>query len=183
MSNAQYRAEAAQPQPPEQHLPFESAQAQRRREIGHVIQQAAQEYYTKFGGAEIENAIALLNAFAVDGAAYVKKVMSDQSDEMDARAKERQEAPMRDAAKLPEGSEARRLVKKAARIRPIIDAAAATRLSKLLMELVNLRRTVYKTAIDSVSDLMLYVSDGKGFDTALSVNELARRLKTALEMV
>ncbi len=183
MTSTQYRAEPAQPQPQEQTLPFDSAQAQRRREIGVVIQQSAHEYYRRFGGAEIDNAIALLNAFAIDGAAYVKKVMSDQVSEIDARAQERQQPQTPDAEKLPEGSEARKLVSKAARAKPIIDAAAATRLSKLLMELVNLRRTVYKTAIESVTDLMMYASDGQGFDTALSVNELARRLKAALEMV
>ena len=182
MSNAQFRAEPAQPRQPVDFPPFESAQAQRQREVSGMLQQASREYYTKVGGQEIDNAIALLNAFAIDGAAYARKIMRDHSDEIDANAAQRQQAAQPDAAKLPEGSEARKLVKKAARSKPIIDAAAATRLSKLLIELVNLRRSVFKTAIETVGELLLYVSDGKGFESPLSVNELARRLKSALDM-
>ncbi|MBP9890838.1 MAG: hypothetical protein KBG84_02945 [Planctomycetes bacterium] len=182
MSNAQFRAEPAQPQQHVDLSPFESAQAQRQREFSAMLQQASREYYSKVGGQEIDNAIALLNAFAIDGAQYARKILRDHSDEIDARAAQRQQAVQPEAAKLPEGSEARKLVKQAARTRPIIDAAAATRLSKLLIELVNLRRSVIKTALESVSDMFVYVSDGKAFDSTLTVNELARRLKTALEV-
>lgn len=96
--------------------------------------------------------------------------------------RKRQQAAQPDAATLPDGIEARKLVKKASRNKPIIDDAAATRLSKLLIELVNLHRSVFKTAIENVGELLLFVSDGKGFESPLPVNELAPRLNLALDM-
>jgi hypothetical protein len=174
MSQSRYRADAPAPQAAQEQKayipphPFDSPKSTRQREIGVVLRQAAHELYLQEGGQEIEHAIALLDAFAVEGVQYAQKILREEREA---------QAPMPDETKLPEGSEARKLVKEAKRQKPVMDASSAARLCKLLIELVNLRRQIRGRLLQTEEDLLLVVTESEGYETKMEPALILARLR------
>jgi hypothetical protein len=131
MSNQHYRAQPAQPAQPH----YDPAVAARHREIGKVLFEVGKEFFQVHGGKELDCAIALLSAFAVDGQEYVKKLLRNEATE--------------------------------------IDAASATRLCKLLIDLVQLREGMLQKMTGTVEELFMLISNGKGMDTTQPVDTIA----------
>jgi hypothetical protein len=175
MSNQHYRAQPAQPAQPH----YDPAVAARQREIGKVLFEVGKEFFQVHGGKELDCAIALLSAFAVDGQEYVKKLLRNEATEIEAR--KAAELPKPDETKLPEGP-ARELVKKARRARPVIDAASATRLCKLLIDLVQLREGMLQKMTGTVEELFMLISNGKGMDTTMPVDAIAKMLRAEAQL-
>jgi hypothetical protein len=70
-------------------------------------------------------------------------------------------------------------VKQARRARPIMDAASAKRLCKLLVDWVRLRQHVDQHTGTMMEELIMEVTEGRGFDSTLTKEEIARNLRDA----
>ena len=179
MSNTQYRA-PAQPAQPTQ--PFDPILAARQREIGRVLADVGREFFEQHGGKEIDAAIALLRVFSVDGQEYARKLLLHEAEEIE-QARKEAALPKPDETRLHEGSKARELVKKARKTKYVIDAASATRLCKLLIDMVQLRQALLRQMTSSIEELFMVVSDGKGMDTTLPKEAIERLLRAEAQLV
>lgn len=170
MSQTRYRQPEPEPQTPPVIAAFayDAAVSRQQRAIGEVLRQAALELFNQQGGREIDHAIALLDAFAVEGAQYAKNLL---------RAEPSQTSPRPDETKLPQGSEPRQLVKQARRQKPVIDAASAARLCKLLVDLLTLRKTLLGKLYVTEEQLLMVVTDNAGYDTKLEPSQVLERLR------
>lgn len=171
MSNAQYRA-ASEPANPDLIM------AARRREVGSLLLEIGREFFEKHGGKEIDAAIALLSEFVLNGREYVNKLLRDQARELDEAHKR---AALPEESKLPEG-QARQLVKQARKAKPVIDASSATRLCKLLIDLVQLREATTTKTSEAVNTLFMEITDGKGLETTLPTEAIGRLMRQATQL-
>src|SRR5690349_5115391 len=181
MSNAHYRTQETQQSQPQQHNP---ALAARRREVAGVMAEVGREFRARNGGAELEIAIDLLRTFAAEGKEYVVKLLKDATEEAEAaRAERLKQQPRPDETKLPEGTEVRAKVKQARRARPIMDAASATRLCKLLIDLVRFRQHMEQHTDTMMEELFMGITEGRGFDSTLTKEEIGRKLREGMLLV
>ena len=180
MSNAQYRkpepSSDHEPGISQAHFPYDEQGANRRASIRAELDGATSLFLKENGFEEIDIAINLLKAFAIEGAAYARHAMREEPPPAPPLSKP-------DAEKLPRESEAAKVVAKAARSRPIMDANGAARVAHLLIDLVQLRNRIRTKAAEAVHDMFVEITNGESFQSRLPVSELHRRLYQELDFV
>ena len=172
MSNAQYRkpesSPDAEPGFAQTHFPYDEQNANRRAAIRAELDGATNLFLKENGFEEIDIAINLLKAFAIEGAAYARHAMREEPPPAPP-------LPTPDAEKLPKESEAAKVVAKAARGRPIMDANGAARVAHLLIDLVQLRNRIRTKAAEAVHDMFIEITNGESFPSRPPVSGLHRR--------
>ena len=180
MSNSQYRKPEPSPDSEpgfaQAHFPYDEQDANRRAAIRAELDGATNLFLKENGFEEIDIAINLLKAFAIEGAAYARHAMREEPPPAPP-------LPKPDAEKLPKESEAAKVVAKAARGRPIMDANGAARVAHLLIDLVQLRNRIRTKAAEAVHDMFIEITNGESFQSKLPVSELHRRLYQELDFV